>query len=118
MRWRSWSRRRRRWGGIDRRSHGATESCAYSCHARAWLDLPCDRQLLRRQHACVLVVDDGGRRGEWLPLALPFLLLFPIAFTFAGYRVLRHPPLHRRRTLLLGFIALTCGWFAWMAFQQ
>lgn len=61
---------------------------------------------------------DGGRRGEWLPLVLPFLLLFPIAFTFAGYRVLRHPPLHRRRTLLLGFIALTCGWFAWMAFQQ
>jgi hypothetical protein len=60
--------------------------------------------------------EDG--RGEWLPLALPLLLLFPITFTFAGYRVLRHPPLHRRRTLLLGFIGLTCAWLAWFAFRQ
>ncbi len=61
---------------------------------------------------------DDDHRGEWLPLVLPFLLLFPIAFTFAGYRVLRHPPLHRRRTLLLGFIALVGAWLAWMAFRQ
>jgi hypothetical protein len=61
---------------------------------------------------------DDDHRGEWLPLVLPFLLLFPITFTFAGYRVLRYPPLHRRRTLLLGFIALTCAWFAWLASRQ
>ena len=57
-------------------------------------------------------------RGEWSPMVLPFLLLFPIAFTFAGYHVLRQPPLYRRRSLLLGFIALTCGWLAWMTFRQ
>lgn len=48
--------------------------------------------------------------GEWILLVLPFMALFPIAFAFAGYRALRHPPLHRRRTLLVGFVAMLCAW--------
>lgn len=52
------------------------------------------------------------RTGEWSPIVLPFLALFPITFAFAGYRALRHPPLHRRRTLLAGFVVLVGAWLA------
>ena len=52
--------------------------------------------------------DDPRDPGEWIVLVLPFMALFPITFAFAGYRVLRHPPLHRRRTLLAGFVVMLC----------
>jgi hypothetical protein len=62
--------------------------------------------------------DAPDQAGEWLPMVLPFLLMFPITFTFAGYRVLRYPVLHRRRTLFFGFFALTCAWLALGALRQ
>ena len=57
-------------------------------------------------------VDPQHRRGEWTLVILPFLTLFPVAFTAAGYRALRYPPLHRRRVLAVACVALTCAWLA------
>ncbi|GAA4794593.1 hypothetical protein [Lysobacter hankyongensis] len=62
---------------------------------------------------------DGVRPSrDWEPAGLVFVALLAFSFSFAGYRVLRHPPQHRRRTLLLGFVVLVCVWFAWASFRR
>lgn len=54
---------------------------------------------------------DGG--AEWMPLSAPILLLGVSVLVVAGYRVLRNPPLHRRRIILLGFAVLVGAFAVW-----
>lgn len=49
---------------------------------------------------------DSPRGDEWAPLVMPFFLAMAWAWSYAGYRVLTRPPLHRRRTVLVWFAVL------------
>ena len=56
------------------------------------------------------------RDGEWAPLVMPIFAIMAFAFACGGYRVLTHPRLHRRRTVLVWFVAITIAFMLRNAF--
>ncbi len=58
--------------------------------------------------------DSPEARGmEWGVIVIPMMLLMSGTFAFAGYWAMTHPRVHRRRTIALAFVAMTCVFLAW-----